>query len=136
MRQVAEAWAADKELRDKLKVLDIELGMAKGQASAAVRQWLDSARLIHALLKEAKKQLEAEERARAKEDLCGKVLPEIYERYSGKRFSVPRARDVGALPSIAFVIAAHKAICLDNISPETVRAHWKSARRRASARLR
>jgi hypothetical protein len=126
MQQLAEEHVTEGKLED----LGVDPSMRKGSASFAVSNWFNSAAVIRGLLIDARKSLEKEGRSRAKEELCGFTLPLLYERYSGERFTIPRARDVGKVPSVAFVKAAHKAIGLGEIGAETIRSHWQKARRR------
>lgn len=64
--------------------------------------------------------------------LCGETLPNLYEKFSGKRFVVAkdktgeRAQDKGG---VAFVIAAHQLMGLGKLSPETIKSHWLASNR-------
>lgn len=109
--------------------------MPPGSAAQAVRQWLEAAPDVRDLLKEAKKSLAKQERViRAKERLCGFVLPQIYQEFSGRRFGISKEKDGSTIREtggIGFVMAAHEAIGLGEISAEAIKSHWANAKKRA-----
>ena len=144
LTNAANQWKKTKSFEDLawlgLVRSDLTRGVHEYDSHLLVSEWFRVAPFMHDLMVAAINNLQRpdnlaaywETEAGAKEWLCGKQLPEIYERYSRRKFGISkRADEITVRHGIEFVINAHEAIGLGKIAAEGVASHVKKARKRA-----
>jgi hypothetical protein len=99
--------------------------------AALVRAWIQPLPAMTLLSKQVLMAVGGGSGSRSVESvICGQDLPRLYTRLTGKSFGVSRNVDQTLSgPAINFVVRAMQIIGMEATSPETIRTHFRNARR-------